>query len=87
MLYNIEADPSERRDLAPSQPDIVAQLRARLAHYNASNVPCCICTGSARTGEMDVAPADGYWFSFHNQTDNPSPDCALQNEPVPPPER
>lgn len=78
VLYDIDADPSERFDLAPAMPEVVKQLRARLDFYNASNVPCCICTGSGRTGEMDLPPKDGYWSSFHDQTPNPDPNCKLQ---------
>jgi arylsulfatase A-like enzyme len=38
-LYDVVADPSERTDLAPSQPELVAQLLALLAGYNNSGPP------------------------------------------------
>ena len=79
-MYDIEADPSEQHDLALSDPALLNLLLKRLAHYNATNVPCCICTGSSRTSEMDVPPRDGYWFSFHDQSPNPDPNCRLQSE-------
>ena len=72
---------AERHDLAASRPAVVAALLARLAEHNASAVPCCICTGSGRTAEMDVPPLEGYWYAFHDQTHNPDPNCALQAEP------
>ena len=84
LIYDVEADPSEQDDLAPTSPQLLATLHARLRVYNESAVPCCICTGSQRTDEMDSPPRDGYWYSFLDQGPNPSSDCALQNEPVPP---
>ena len=80
LLYDIEADPAERHDLAPSQPALVASMLQRLAKHNATNEPCCICTGSDRTSEMDQPPPDGYWYSFADQTPNPAPDCKLQRD-------
>ncbi|TDH05449.1 hypothetical protein EPR50_G00122340 [Perca flavescens] len=38
-LFNITADPCERRDLADQRPDVVQRLMARLAHYNQTAVP------------------------------------------------
>ncbi|XP_021175602.2 arylsulfatase I isoform X1 [Fundulus heteroclitus] len=38
-LFNITADPFERRDLADQRPDVVQQLLARLAYYNQTAVP------------------------------------------------
>lgn len=38
-LFNITADPCERRDLAEQRADVVQQLLARLAHYNRTAVP------------------------------------------------
>ena len=81
LVYDIEADPSELHDLAPSRPDLVTLLHERLDHYNESNTPCCICTGSQRTEEMEEPPIDGFWDSFRDQSANPSADCKLQNEP------
>mmetsp|Transcript_27831 Transcript_27831/g.68748 ORF Transcript_27831/g.68748 Transcript_27831/m.68748 type:complete len:150 (-) Transcript_27831:48-497(-) len=80
MLFDIDTDPSERHDLSSAQPEIVQALLQRLATYNASNVPCCICTGSARTSEMDEPPLDGYWTSFRDQSPNPDANCKLQAE-------
>ena len=79
LLYDIDADPWERYDLARSLPEVVRQLHARLDVYNASNVPCCICTGSDRTEEMNRPPIDGYWYAFHDQTPNPDPNCKMQH--------
>ena len=39
LLYDVESDPSETSDLAPSHPTIVIRLLARLAAYNATNEP------------------------------------------------
>ncbi|XP_035525877.1 arylsulfatase I-like isoform X1 [Morone saxatilis] len=38
-LFNITADPCERRDLTDQRPDVVQQLLARLAYYNQTAVP------------------------------------------------
>ncbi|KAM6919749.1 arylsulfatase I-like [Lycodopsis pacificus] len=38
-LFNITADPCERRDLADQRPDVVQRLMARLAYYNQTAVP------------------------------------------------
>ena len=83
MLFDVESDPSEFYNLAESMPKVVGELLSRLAAYNATNTPCCICTGSGRTGEMDLPPIDGFWFSFRDQGPNPDPNCDLQNEPPP----
>jgi hypothetical protein len=83
LLFDIDADPAERQDLSQALPEVVQQLKGRLDAYNATNVPCCICTGSARTEEMDQPPEDGYWMSFRDQSDNPDPNCKLQNRPPP----
>ena len=104
LLYDIEADPAERVDLAPSLtylltylltplltylltpqvdlapslPRVVSKLLGRLAAYNATNVPCCICTGSARTSEMDMPPYQGYWSSCASPASCPAlPRCPL----------
>ncbi|TMS09366.1 Arylsulfatase I [Larimichthys crocea] len=37
-LFNITADPCERRDLSDQRPDVVQQLLARLVHYNQTAV-------------------------------------------------
>ena len=81
LLYDIEVDPSELHDMAATRPDVVQTMLERLAWYNESNVDCCICTGSEPTGEMRMAPRDGYWTSFRDQGPNPDPHCHLQNEP------
>lgn len=39
-LFNITEDPREINNLADSMPDVVAQLRKRLAEINATAVPC-----------------------------------------------
>ena len=80
LLYDIDADPSELVDLSSSHPEVVQAMLARLAAYNATNVPCCICTGSDRTSEMDHPPLDGFWTSFRDQSPNPDPNCKLQSE-------
>lgn len=38
-LFNITADPYERRDLADRRPDVVQKLLVRLAYYNQTAVP------------------------------------------------
>uniref|UniRef100_UPI0037E8D631 arylsulfatase I-like n=1 Tax=Semicossyphus pulcher TaxID=241346 RepID=UPI0037E8D631 len=38
-LFNITADPCERRDLADQRPDVVQRLLARLVYYNQTAVP------------------------------------------------
>lgn len=38
-LFNVSADPFERRDLVDQRPDVVQQLLARLAYYNQTAVP------------------------------------------------
>jgi len=81
LLYDVAADPAELHDLAPAMPERVADLMRRLDAYNATNVPCCICTGSGRTSEMDRPPRDGFWYSFADQSPNPDPNCKLQREP------
>lgn len=88
MLFNIIADPSEANDLAINatleHADVIAKMLARLKEHNATNVPCCVCTGSGVDGaEMKQPPKDGYWSSFHDQSENKDPNCALQAEPPP----
>jgi hypothetical protein len=39
QLYDVVADPREQHDLASAQPDVVARLLARLAHWNATTAP------------------------------------------------
>ena len=52
-LYDLVDDPGERHDLAPSQPDLVAEMRARLAAALA-NVPVAgSAAARARTGDPD----------------------------------
>jgi len=81
LLYDIDADPSETTDVAAAKPEVVRSMLTRLAAYNATNAPCCICTGSSRVAEMDEPPLDGYWYSFRDQSPNPDANCALMNEP------
>ncbi|MEN8184065.1 MAG: sulfatase-like hydrolase/transferase [Myxococcota bacterium] len=35
LLYDLEADPGETRDLAPERPEVLAQMRARMAEVQA----------------------------------------------------
>ncbi|MBL8772062.1 MAG: sulfatase-like hydrolase/transferase [Phenylobacterium sp.] len=39
MLYNLKDDPGERKNLAASRPDVVAQLQAKLEAWDKANVP------------------------------------------------
>ena len=39
QLYNISADPGERHDLAPSQPQLLPPLLARLDYWEGVSVP------------------------------------------------
>lgn len=51
-LFNVVSDPNEEHDVAAAQPDIVARLLGRLAHYNstmvlpqsARNNPACVAS-------------------------------------------
>lgn len=82
LLFNIEADPREQVDLAPSLPGVVAAMLGVLDGYNRTSVPCCICTGSAPdTAEMARPPMGGFWFRFWAPGPNPDPACALMNQP------
>ena len=82
LLFDIDSDPSETTNLAQSQPQVVGRLLRRLAEYNASAVPCCICTGSGIAPEMAYPPREGYWTSFRDQGPNGAPECALQDLPA-----
>ena len=59
LLYDIDADPSETTDVAAARPEVVRSMLTRLAAYNATNAPCCICTGSSRVAEMDELRSTG----------------------------
>jgi hypothetical protein len=39
VLYDLEADPSERADLSASQPELADELEARLRAWEAELVP------------------------------------------------
>ncbi len=39
MLYNLKDDPSETRNLAKEQPDVVARLQAKIEAWDKANVP------------------------------------------------
>lgn len=39
MLYNLKDDPSETRNLAKDQPDVVARLQAKIETWDKANVP------------------------------------------------
>lgn len=41
LLFDVRDDPSETTDLAATMPQKLAELQARLAHYNATAVPPC----------------------------------------------
>ena len=41
LLFDVRKDPSETTDLAATMPQKLAELQARLAHYNATAVPPC----------------------------------------------
>lgn len=93
FLYNISADPRETNDLSLEMPAMLAKLVKRLAFYNSTNVPCCSCSsgGWVDVVEMGQPPVQGYWYSFHNQTDYTmtsvkgppkiDPNCQLMHEP------
>jgi arylsulfatase A-like enzyme len=56
-LYDLVDDPGERRDLAPSKPDLVAEMRARLAAA-LKNVPVAgSFAASASTSDASKPPA------------------------------
>eukprot|EP00051_Salpingoeca_urceolata_P027772 m.483220 g.483220 ORF g.483220 m.483220 type:complete len:516 (-) comp22829_c0_seq1:60-1607(-) len=40
-LYDIEADPSETKDIADSFPQVVAQMKATVAEYAKTTMPAC----------------------------------------------
>ena len=59
-LFDVVADPEERRDLAPAMPDTVAELRAKLeraAFYDPDR-------GDPDPRACAVAAATGYWGPF-----------------------
>ncbi|KAM8849769.1 arylsulfatase I-like [Spinachia spinachia] len=60
-LFNITADPCERRDLAGQRPDVVRRLMARLAHYNQSAVPVYFPPDDPRA---DPARHAGAWVPW-----------------------
>ena len=47
LLFDVESDPTETTDLAPTNPDVVARLRALLEALNATAVPSAgVCAGA-----------------------------------------
>ncbi|HEY8080143.1 MAG TPA: sulfatase, partial [Labilithrix sp.] len=52
-LYDLEADPGERFDLAPSKPDVVAEMRARLAAA-LKNVPVAGTAAAIAPNTLDT---------------------------------
>ncbi|XP_077955831.1 arylsulfatase I isoform X1 [Gasterosteus aculeatus] len=60
-LFNITADPCERRDLSGQRPDVVRRLMARLAHYNQSAVPVYFPPDDPRA---DPARHAGAWVPW-----------------------
>lgn len=60
-LFNITADPCERRDLADQRPDVVRQLLARLAHYNRTAVPVYFPPDDPRA---DPSQHEGAWVPW-----------------------
>ena len=66
--YNLTQDPTEHFDIAASQPQLVAQMTARLIELNAT----CF---SPRRGDVDPAACTvaneryhGFWGPFSNIT-------------------
>ncbi|XP_068425001.1 arylsulfatase I-like [Clinocottus analis] len=57
-LFNITADPCERRDLAARRPDVVLRLMGRLAFYNRTAVPVYFPPDDPRA---DPRRRDGAW--------------------------
>jgi hypothetical protein len=53
MLYDLEADPAELRDLARSRPKVRKRLEALLAEL-AGGDPCTILRGAVRGGTSDA---------------------------------
>ncbi|MDE0262923.1 MAG: hypothetical protein OXJ37_11025 [Bryobacterales bacterium] len=39
MLFDLEADPSEQRDVADSHPDVVKRLKALFDAYDGEEIP------------------------------------------------
>jgi arylsulfatase A-like enzyme len=65
-LFDLASDPTERRDLSASRPEVVAALRARLdAHDRTQKAPMWPAlveapVGVDRTGEQPIQPGDTY---------------------------
>ncbi|KAM9719940.1 arylsulfatase I-like isoform 2-T2 [Menidia menidia] len=60
-LFNISADPFERRDLANRRPDVVQLLLARLSHYNRTAVPVYFPPDDPRANPNRHGGAWGPW--------------------------
>ena len=80
-LYDVVADPTERVDLAPTHPELVAQLLAALAAFNASAPPQA---HSAQDPAAAPARHGGFWTPWRG---NPTPSVCDPNTtaPGPPP--
>ena len=53
LLFDVEADPTERTDLASQNPDVVARLTARIVELNATAVPSAGECGPADPRRID----------------------------------
>ena len=81
LLYDIDADPSETTDVAAAKPEVVRSMLTRLAAYNATNAPCCICTGAAGWPRWTSRCSTGIGTASATRASNPDANCALMNEP------
>ncbi|XP_054610957.1 arylsulfatase I-like isoform X2 [Dunckerocampus dactyliophorus] len=66
-LFNISADPYERRDLAEQRPDVVQQLLSRLAYYNRTAVPVYFPPDDPRA---DPSLHGGAWVPWVEEEDD-----------------
>ena len=51
LLFDVEADPAERRNLADEHPDVVDRLQKLIDHFNATTIP-------GKPVMVSAAPAD-----------------------------
>ncbi|KAF6725245.1 Arylsulfatase I [Oryzias melastigma] len=66
-LFNITADPYERRDLSQQRPDVVLQLLGRLAFYNRTAVPVYFPPDDPRA---DPDRHQGAWVPWVDEDDD-----------------
>ncbi|KAM8728427.1 arylsulfatase I-like isoform 2-T2 [Acanthopagrus schlegelii] len=66
-LFNITADPCERRDLSDQRPDVVQQLLARLAYYNQTAVPVYFPPDDPRA---NPSQHDGAWVPWVDEEED-----------------